>query len=158
MSKSTKAREIVTNKKARHDYHLYEKIEAGLVLEGWEVKSLRAFRGQLQEGYILIKNNECWLIGCHISPLPNTAGFKKPDPTRTRKCLLTRKEINKLIGAQKQQGYTIVPLRIILQKNLMKIEISLAKGKKNYDKRESEKQKEWKREQEKIIKKKNHDA
>lgn len=156
MNKAIKKREIVTNKKASHNYHLFDKIEAGLVLEGWEVKALRAFRAQLQEGYILIKNGECWLIGCHISPLPNTAGFRKPDPTRTRKCLLSRKEIDKLIGAQQQQGYTIVPLRIVLQKNLIKIEIALAKGKKNYDKRESEKQKEWKREQEKVLKQHNN--
>ena len=152
MSQPTKKQEIIRNKRAYFDYHIQDKVEAGLVLEGWEVKALRALRVQLQESYILVKNQECWLIGCHISPLPNTKSFKTPDPTRSRKCLLHRREIDKLIGAQQRQGQTIVPLRIYLHNQYLKIEIATAKCKKNYDKREAEKRKDWEREQSKILK------
>ncbi|MEC8064074.1 MAG: SsrA-binding protein SmpB [Pseudomonadota bacterium] len=152
MSKSRNIKDIITNKRAFFEYHIDEKIEAGLVLQGWEVKAIRAHRVQIQESYILIKNQECWLIGCHISPLPNTKSFGTQDPTRTRKCLLRKKEIEKLIGLQKRQGFTIVPLRMYLHDSLIKIEIASAKGKKNYDKREAEKRREWEREQGKILK------
>lgn len=152
MSKRDKKSEILYNKRASFDYHVHDKFEAGLALEGWEVKALRAFRAQIQESYILIKNNECWLIGCHISPLPNTSRFKTPDPTRSRKCLLHRREIHKLIGAQQQKGFTIIPIRLYFKDNLVKIEIAMAKGKKNYDKREAEKKKTWQKEQQKCLK------
>jgi SsrA-binding protein len=143
---------IVDNKKAFHDYFVEERYEAGLVLEGWEVKSIRAGRAQLKESYVVVKNGEAFLIGCHISPLPTASTHIHPDPIRTRKLLLHGSELSKLIGKTERAGYTLVPLNLHYAKGRIKLEIGLAKGKKQHDKRAAEKEKEWKREQSKILK------
>jgi SsrA-binding protein len=143
---------IAENKKAFHDYFIEEKFEAGLVLEGWEVKSIRAGRTQLKEAYVIVKDGEVWLLGCHISPLTTASTHVKPDPVRTRKLLLHEREIAKLIGKVERAGYALVPLNMHFAKGRVKLEIGLAKGKKQYDKRESEKQKDWEREKSQIMK------
>lgn len=143
---------ITDNKKAFHDYFIEEKHEAGLVLEGWEVKAIRAGRSNLKESYVVLKNGAVYLIGCHISPLPTASTHIHPDPTRSRKLLLHAAEINKLIGKVERAGYTLVPLDMHFSKGRIKLEIGLAKGKKQHDKRASEKEKEWKREQSQIMK------
>jgi SsrA-binding protein len=142
---------IVDNKKAFHDYFIEEKFEAGLVLEGWEVKSIRAARVQLKEAYVVIKNGEVFLIGCHISPLPTASTHIHPDPTRSRKLLLKAAEISKLIGKVERAGYTLVPLDLHYSKGRIKLEIGLAKGKKQHDKRAAEKEREWQREKQRLI-------
>ena len=144
---------IVENKKAFFDYFVEERFEAGLVLEGWEVKSIRAGRAQLKEAYVVVKRGEINLIGCHISPLPTASTHIKPEPTRTRKLLLHRKEINLLMGRVERAGYTMVPINLHFSKGRIKLEIGLAKGKKQHDKRDVEKEKDWKREQEQLMKK-----
>jgi SsrA-binding protein len=143
---------IVDNKKAFHDYFVEERYEAGLVLEGWEVKAIRAGRSQLKESYVVVKNGEAFLIGCHISPLLAASTHIHPDPVRTRKLLLHGHEISKLIGKTERAGYTLVPLNLHYAKGRIKLEIGLAKGKKQHDKRATEKEKEWKREQSKMLK------
>lgn len=143
---------ITDNKKAFHDYFIEEKHEAGLVLEGWEVKSIRAGRANLKEAYVVLKNGAVYLIGCHISPLPTASTHIHPDPTRSRKLLLHGEEISKLIGKVERAGYTLVPLDLHYSRGRIKLEIGLAKGKKQHDKRASEKEKEWKREQSQILK------
>lgn len=143
---------IVDNKKAFHDYFIEERFEAGMVLEGWEVKSVRAGRIQLKESYVIVRNGEVFLFGCHISPLPTASTHVSPDPVRTRKLLLNADEIKKLIGKVERAGYTLVPINLHYAKGRIKCEIGLAKGKKQYDKRESEKQRDWQREQQAIIK------
>jgi SsrA-binding protein len=153
MSKEKPApRTIAVNKKARHDYFLEDRVEAGLALEGWEVKSLRAGRVQLKEGYVLLKNGEAWLFGAHISPLPAASTHVHPDPLRTRKLLLHREELNKLIGAVERKGYTLVPLSIYWKNGRAKLEISLAKGKQAHDKRETERERDWQREKQRLLK------
>lgn len=152
MKSKTTASIIADNRKARHDYQLEDQFEAGLVLEGWEVKSLRAGRAQLKESYIIIKNAEAWLLGAHISPLGTVSTHKTADPVRTRKLLLHQKELNKLIGAVQRQGYTIVPLNLHWKKGNAKLEIALAKGKKLYDKRETEKRRDWERQKQQLLK------
>ena len=142
---------IAENKKAFHDYFIEEKIEAGLVLEGWEVKSIRAGRVQIKEAYVIVKDGEVWLLGCHISPLTTASTHVKPDPVRTRKVLLHEREIAKLIGKVERAGYALVPLNMHFAKGRVKLEIGLAKGKKQYDKRESEKQKDWEREKARLM-------
>jgi SsrA-binding protein len=142
---------IVDNKKAFHDYFIEEKYEAGLVLEGWEVKSIRAARVQLKEAYVVVKNGEVFLIGCHISPLPTASTHIHPDPTRSRKLLLKAAEISKLIGKVERAGYTLVPLDLHYSKGRIKLEIGLAKGKKQHDKRATEKEREWQREKQRLI-------
>jgi len=153
-SKKSKApsRIIATNKKARHDYFIEVEFEAGVVLEGWEVKSIRANRVQLKESYVQVKNHEVWLIGCHISPLNTASTHVEPDPTRTRKLLLNYKEINKLTKGKEAQGFTIVPLDLHWHHNRVKAQIALAKGKKQYDKRETNKQRDWNRQKARILK------
>ena len=146
---------ITENKKAFHDYFVEERFEAGLVLEGWEVKSIRAGRAQLKEAYVIIKNAELWLIGCHISPLTTASTHINPDPVRTRKLLLHEREIGKLIGKVERAGYALVPLNLHFSKGRIKLEIGLAKGKKQFDKRESDKQRDWVREKNQIMKEKN---
>ncbi len=146
---------ITENKKAFHDYFVEERFEAGLVLEGWEVKSIRAGRAQLKEAYVIIKNAELWLIGCHISPLTTASTHINPDPVRTRKLLLHEREIGKLIGKVERAGYALVPLNLHFSKGRIKLEIGLAKGKKQFDKRESDKQRDWVREKSQIMKDKN---
>ena len=143
---------IALNKKARHDFFIEEKFEAGLVLEGWEVKSLRAGRVQLKESYILVKNGEAWLFGCHISALSTASTHIKPDPLRTRKLLMHRRELDKLIGAVERKGYTLVPVALYWKKGRAKLEIGLAKGKKQHDKRAVEKDRDWQREKQRLLK------
>ncbi|MBL8512767.1 MAG: SsrA-binding protein SmpB [Betaproteobacteria bacterium] len=143
---------IVQNKKAHFDYFIEERHEAGLVLEGWEVKAIRAGRAQIKEGYVILKDGAFHLIGAHISPLESASTHVNPDPVRTRKLLLNRDEINKLIGRVEQRGYTLVPLNLHFSKGRIKLEIGLAKGKKQYDKRETEKERDWKREQQQLMK------
>lgn len=143
---------IVVNKKAFHDYFIEERYEAGLMLEGWEVKAIRAGRVQLKEAYVVLKKEEVWLVGCHISPLATASTHIKPDPTRSRKLLLHAQEIKKLIGKVQQAGYTLVPLNLHFTKGRIKLEIGLAKGKKLHDKRAAEKDREWAREKQRILK------
>lgn len=143
---------IAENRRARHDYFIEERLEAGLVLEGWEVKSLRAGRVQLNESYVLIKDGEAWLFGAHISPLATASTHIQPDPLRTRKLLLHRSELNKLIGAVERRGYTVIPLRMYWKRGRAKVEIGLAKGKKLHDKRAVQKERDWQREKQRLLK------
>lgn len=142
---------IVQNKKAYHDYFIENKYETGVVFEGWEVKAIRAGRVQLKEAYVTIRNGELYLIGCHISPLSTTSTHIHPDSVRTRKLLLHAEEIRRLIGKVERAGYTLVPLDMHYKAGRIKLEIGLAKGKKQHDKRESEKQKEWARDKQRIM-------
>ena len=142
---------IVDNKKAFHDYFVEEKYEAGLVLEGWEAKAIRAGRAQIKEPYVVIKDGELFLIGAHISPLAQASTHVHPDPVRTRKLLLHEREISKLIGKVERAGYALVPLDLHFAKGRIKLEIGLAKGKKEYDKRDSEKKKDWEREKGRLM-------
>ncbi len=148
----TPSNTIAQNKKARHDYFIEQEYEAGIALEGWEVKSLRAGRAQLKESYVIIRNGELFLFGAHFSPLVSASTHVNPDPTRTRKLLLHRREIGQLIGAVERKGYTLVPLSLYWKQGRAKLKIALAKGKKQYDKRASIKQREWDREQHRILK------
>lgn len=142
---------IVQNKKAFHDYFIEEKYEAGIVLEGWEVKAIRAGRVQLKESYVIVRNGELWLIGAHISPLPTASSHVKPDPTRSRKLLLHAHEIKRLIGKVERAGYTLLALDLHYSKGRIKVEIGLAKGKKKHDIRETEKKREWERERQRLL-------
>ena len=143
---------IALNKKAKHEYFIEERLEAGMVLEGWEVKSMRSGRAQLQEAYVFIKEGEAWLFGAHMTPLPTASTHIKPDPIRTRKLLLHQSEINKLIGATERRGYTLVPLALYWKRGRAKLEIGLAKGKKQHDKRASEKNRDWQRDKQRLMK------
>ena len=143
---------IVQNKKAHFDYFIEERYEAGLVLEGWEVKAIRAGRAQIKEGYVILKDGAFHLIGAHISPLESASTHVNPDPVRTRKLLLNQDEIDKLIGKVEQRGYTLVPLNLHFNKGRIKLEVGLAKGKKQHDKRAAEAEKDWKREQQRLLK------
>lgn len=142
---------IALNKRARFDYFIEENLEAGMALEGWEVKSLRAGKAQITEGYVLLKNGEAWLIGAHFSPLKTTSTHVVADPTRTRKLLLHRKEIDRLLGAVERKGYTIVPLRLYWKDGRVKLEVGLAKGKQAHDKRATEKNRDWQREKARLM-------
>jgi len=146
---------IVQNKKAQHDYFIEERYEAGLVLEGWEVKAIRAGRSQLNEAYVVIRDGALYLLNGHISPLPTTATYTKPDPTRTRKLLLNAAEIRKLIGKVERAGYTLVPLNLHFSKGRIKLDVGLAKGKRQFEKRASEQEKDWKREQQRLLRQRN---
>ncbi len=137
---------IVDNKKAFFDYFIEERFEAGIVLQGWEVKSIRAGRVQLKEAYVIVRNGEVYLFGCHISALTSTSTHVHPETTRTRKLLLNAAEISKLIGKVERSGYTLVPLNLHYSKGRVKCDIGLAKGKKQHDKRETEKQRDSQRE------------
>ena len=143
---------IADNRKAGHDYFLGERFEAGLALEGWEVKSIRFGHVQLKESYIIVKKGQAFLIGSHITPLKTISLQSKADPYRIRKLLLNARELNKVIGATQQKGYTIVPLNLHWKRQWIKLEIALAKGKKAYDKRESEKKRDWQKEQQRLKK------
>ncbi|ENV6725308.1 SsrA-binding protein SmpB [Neisseria gonorrhoeae] len=143
---------IANNKKAFHDFFIEDRIEAGLVLEGWEVKAIRAARVQLKESYIYWKKDAFYLVGCHITALPTASTHIKPDAVRPRKLLLKQSEINKLIGKTERAGYTIVPLDLHFSRGKIKMEIGLAKGKKQHDKRQSMKEADWKREKQRLIK------
>ena len=148
---STGSSTIALNKKARHDFSIEDRFEAGMVLEGWEVKSLRAGKTQLVDSYVIIKNGEAWLLGCLINPLLAASTHIHPDATRTRKLLLHREELNKLIGAVERKGYTVVPLAMYWKHGRAKLEIGLAKGKKEHDKRATEKDRDWAREKQRIL-------
>jgi len=149
--KETSDNTIVRNKKAFHDYFIEEHFEAGLALQGWEVKSLRAGRAQIKESYVLIKDGEAYLFGCHISPLLSASTHVKTDPTRTRKLLLHRAEISRLIGASERKGYTLMPLALYWKHGRAKLDMGLAKGKKEHDKRESERDRDWQREKQRLM-------
>ena len=142
---------IVQNRKAFHYYFVEERFEAGLVLEGWEVKAIRAGRAQLGEAYVIVKNSALWLIGAHISALPTASTHVNPDPVRTRKLLLHAEEISKLIGKVEQRGYTLVPLDLHYKGGRVKLEIGLAKGKQLHDKRATERDKDWQREKQRLL-------
>jgi SsrA-binding protein len=142
---------IVENRKAFHDYFIEERYEAGVALEGWEVKAIRAARAQLKEAYVVIRNREIFLIGAHISPLGSASTHIQPDPVRTRKLLLHAEQINRLVGKVEQAGYTLVPLNLHYAKGRIKLEIGLARGKKQYDKRATEKEREWNREKQRLL-------
>jgi SsrA-binding protein len=146
-------RTIAVNRKARHDYFIEENIEAGLVLEGWEVKSLRAGRANLTESYAIVKNGEVFLFGAHFSPLPSASTHVRADPTRTRKMLMNRREIDRLVGAVERKGYTLVPLSLYWQRGRAKLDLGLAKGKKQHDKRADSKDRDWQRQRARIMKK-----
>jgi SsrA-binding protein len=143
---------IADNKKAFHDYFIEERYEAGLVLEGWEVKAIRAGRAQIKEAYVVLKRGEVFLIGAHITPLLSASTHVHPDPVRTRKLLLHDAEISKLIGKVERAGYTLVPLDLHYSKGRVKLAVGLAKGKKQHDKRDAEKERDWVREKGQIMK------
>lgn len=145
---------IALNKKALHDYFIEHKFEAGLVLSGWEVKSLRAGKAQLVDSYVLLKDDEAWLMGCHISPLKTASTHVIADPTRTRKLLLNKRELEKLFGSVQQKGYTAVALSLYWKQHLIKCEIALAKGKKDFDKRHTEKERDADREVQRAMRSK----
>ncbi|GGI16817.1 ssrA-binding protein [Oxalicibacterium faecigallinarum] len=143
---------IVDNKKALHDYHIIDRYEAGMVLEGWEVKAIRQGRVQLKEAYVIARDNEIFLFGAHVSSLTSTSSFSHPEARRTRKLLLHAREIDKLVGKVKQAGFTMVPLNLHWVKGRVKCDIALAKGKREYDKRDTERERDWLREQQQIMK------
>jgi SsrA-binding protein len=143
---------IVDNKKAFHDYFIEERFEAGLVLEGWEAKAIRGGRANIKEAYVTVRQAELFLFGAHITPLPEASTHIHPDPTRTRKLLMNGREIERLIGQVERAGYTLIPLNLHFSKGLIKLEIGLAKGKKQHDKREADKERDWKRTQQKLMK------
>jgi SsrA-binding protein len=142
---------IAENRKARHDYFIEEHYEAGMVLMGWEVKAMRAGRAQLKEGYVYVRSGEVFLTGAHFSPLNSASTHVTADPTRTRKLLLNRGEIDKLVGAVERDGYTLVPLELFWKAGRAKLRIGLAKGKKQHDKRSSEKDRDWERDRARLM-------
>ncbi len=142
---------IVQNKKAFHDYFIEDRFEAGIALQGWEVKAIRAGRAQIKEAYVIIQGGEIFLIGAHISPLPSASTHLTPDPTRTRKLLLHAQEIERLIGSVERAGYALVPLDLHYKQGRVKLTIGLARGKKQHDKRATEKDKEWRRQQQRLL-------
>ena len=151
-SSAAKSSRIAENKRARHDYFIENTYEAGLQLEGWEVKSLREGRAQITESYVHVRDGEGWLIGAHISPLNTASTHISPDPTRTRKLLLHRTELDRLIGAVERKGYTLVPLNLHWLRGRAKLDIGLAKGKKQSDKRAAVKDRDWQRQKARILK------
>jgi SsrA-binding protein len=142
---------IVQNRKAFHDYFVEERFEAGLMLEGWEVKAIRAGRAQITEAYVVIRNGALWLLGAHISALPTASTHVNPNPTRTRKLLMHGDEIRKLIGKVEQRGYTLIPIDMHYKAGNIKLEIGLAKGKQHHDKRAAERDKQWQRDKQRLI-------
>jgi SsrA-binding protein len=148
----TSSNTIGLNKKAHFDFFLQERFEAGIVLEGWEVKSLRAGKLQLRDTYVLLKHGEAWLLGAVITPLQNASTHIQPEAQRTRKLLLHKAELNQLIGAVERKGQTLVPTAMYWKGGRAKLEFAIAKGKKEYDKRDTEKDRDWKREKERLFK------
>ena len=142
---------IAENRKARHDYFIEDRYEAGLSLMGWEVKSMRAGRAQLKESYVYLRNGEAYLLGAHISPLNSASTHVATDPTRTRKLLLKRSEIDHLVGAVEREGYTLVPLELYWKRGRAKLRVGLAKGKKQHDKRATDKDRDWQRDKARIL-------
>ena len=145
------SRLIAENRKARYEYFIEQRYEAGLVLQGWEVKAMRAGKAQLTEAYAFLKNGEAFLYGAHVAPLPTASTHLIPDPTRTRKLLLNRAELERLIGAVERQGYTLVPLELYWKNGHVKLQIGLAKGKKQHDKRATEKDRDWQRDRARLL-------
>ena len=152
--KDYQAMSIIENRKAFHDFFIEERHEAGIILEGWEVKAIRAGRSNIKEAYVIVRNEELFLFGMHISPLPSASTHVHADPVRTRKLLMHKKEISRLIGKVERAGYTLVPLNLHFLKGRIKLEIGLAKGKKQHDKREDEKKKDWDREKQRLMREK----
>ena len=146
---------IALNRRARHDYFIDERYEAGVALMGWEVKALRAGRLQLAEGYVLLKDDEAWLLGSHITPLTSASTHVVADPARTRKLLLKRRELDHLVGAVERKGYTLIPLAMYWKDGRAKLEIGLARGKQKQDKRETEKERDWQREKARTLRARN---
>ncbi|MBB3059714.1 SsrA-binding protein SmpB [Microbulbifer rhizosphaerae] len=142
---------IALNKKARHDYFIEEKFEAGLELQGWEVKSCREGKAQLTDSYVIFKGGEAWLLGARIQPLPSASTHFVTEPDRTRRLLLKRRELHKLITAVEQKGHAVVATALYWKKHLIKCEIALAKGKAKYDKRETEKERDWNRQKQRVL-------
>ncbi len=142
---------IIDNRKAYHDYFVEEKFEAGVALEGWEVKAIRAGRVQLKEAYVIVKDGAIVLLGAHITPLTTASTHVRADPTRTRRLLLHRAEINRLVGQVERAGYTLVPLNLHYSRGRVKLDVGLAKGKKQYDKRATVREREWNREQQRLL-------
>jgi SsrA-binding protein len=142
---------IAENRKARFDYFIEERYEAGIVLRGWEVKSMRAGRAQLKESYVYVKDGEAFLFGAHISPLNSASSHVIADPTRTRKLLLNAKELSELAVAVEREGYTLVPLELYWKSGRAKLQIGIAKGKKQYDKRAVEKERDWQRDKQRLA-------
>ena len=142
---------IVENRKASHDYFIEERYEAGLALEGWEVKAIRAGRAQIADGYVMVRGGELFLIGSHVSPLPTVSTHFVPDPTRTRKLLMRADEIRRLIGKVEQRGYSLIPLNLHYSKGRIKLDVALARGKLKHDKRADVREKDWKREQQRLL-------
>ncbi|MGA0266734.1 MAG: SsrA-binding protein SmpB [Lysobacterales bacterium] len=149
---ATGKKAIAVNKRARFEYHIEERLEAGIALEGWEVKALRAGRVQFGDSYILLKDNEAFLFGCLINPLPTASTHITPDPTRTRRLLLHRREINRLTGLVDRKGQTVVPTSMYFTKGRVKVEIGIATGKKQHDKRKVQKDRDWERQKARIMK------
>ncbi len=145
---------LVDNKKAFHDYFIEDRYEAGIVLEGWEIKAIRAGRAQIKESYVIIKDGELFLIGAHISPLIQASTHIKPDPVRTRKLLLHKQEIGKLVGKVERSGYALVPIDLHFTRGRVKLAVGLAKGKKQHDKRDTEKDRDWNREKAQLMRNK----
>jgi SsrA-binding protein len=143
---------IALNKKARFDYFIEETIEAGIALEGWEVKSLRAGKAQITESYVLLRSGEAWLLGAHFTPLPTASTHIDPDPSRTRKLLLNRQELDRLTGMVERRGYALVALELYWKKGKVKLAVGLAKGKKQHDKRAAEKDRDWLRDKARVMK------
>ena len=143
---------IAVNRRARHEYFIEERFEAGVALQGWEVKSLRAGRLQLAEAYVLLKDGEAWLFGAHVSPLVAASTQTRTDPTRSRKLLLHRRQIDSLVGAVERKGRTIVPLAMYWKDGRAKLEIGLARGKKEHDKRADTRERDWQREKARVLK------
>ena len=142
---------IISNKKAFHDYFVEEQFEAGIVLEGWEIKAIRAGRANIKESYVIVRDGEVFIFGMHITPLAQASTHVKPDPVRTRKLLLHAAQISKLIGKVERAGYTLMPLDLHFQRGRVKVEIGLAKGKKQHDKRDAEKERDWNREKARLM-------
>lgn len=150
--KKNSSKTIALNKRARFEYHIEERIEAGVALEGWEVKALREGRVQFADSYVLLKDDEAFLFGCQINPLPTVSTHITPDPVRTRKLLLHRREIDQLMGAVDRRGYTVIPTAMYWSKGKVKVEIGMAKGKRQHDKRKTEKDRDWERQKGRIMK------
>jgi len=148
-------RQIAQNKKARFDFHIEEEFEAGIELQGWEAKALRAGRVNIKESHVLIHHGEAWLIGARITPLPEVSTHINPDPTRTRRLLLHKHQLRTLVGQTQQKGFTIVPLDMHWSRGRAKVQIALAKGKKKVDKRHDIKEKDWQRQKQRLMKEKN---
>jgi SsrA-binding protein len=149
---SSGRKSIAVNKRARFEYHISERLEAGIALEGWEVKALREGRVQFADSYVLLKDNEAFLFGCQINPLPTASTHITPDPTRTRRLLLHRREIDRLTGLVERKGQTVVPTAMYFSKGRVKVEIGIATGKRQHDKRKVQKDRDWERQKARIMK------